>query len=72
MRSEILELFQEHKGRVFSTREVSKEVDSMRYDRDRTWASTELKKLCNLGLIQAINGCYWIPDEREKNESHAA
>lgn len=65
--SEILDFLKAQTGRVFSVREVSKEVDSDRYDRDKTWASNELKGLCSKGFIEAINGCYWIAPEEDKN-----
>lgn len=68
MQSEILDFLQDRKGRVFSVKEVSKEVDEDLYERDRTWALGELKKLCSKGLIEAINGCYWIPNEEEAEE----
>lgn len=58
-------------GRVFSVREISKEVDADRYARDKTWASRELKSLCNKGYIEAINGCYWIPPEEEKERENS-
>jgi len=67
--SEILDFLKDQTGRVFSVKEVSKEVSQDRYERDQTWASSELKKLCNKGLIEAINGCYWIPPEEDKNEA---
>ena len=65
--SDILDFLKGQTGRVFSVKEISKEVDSDRYDRDKTWAANELKGLCNKGLVEAINGCYWIPPEEDKN-----
>ena len=67
--SEILEFMKTQTGRVFSVREVSKEVDPDRYERDKTWAAGELKGLCGKGWIQTVNGCYWIPAEHDKNAS---
>jgi len=66
MRSEALELLQENKGRIFSVKEVSKELNPRLYDKDKTWAARELKQLWSKGLIEAINGCYWIPIKEEK------
>ncbi len=65
--SDVLDFLKTQTGRVFSVREVSKEVNLDRYERDKAWASGELKGLCNKGLIEAINGCYWIPPEENKN-----
>ena len=67
--SEIVDFLKGQTGRVFSVKEVSREVSPDRYERDQTWASSELKKLCNKGLIEAINGCYWIPPDEDKNAS---
>ncbi len=61
--SDVLDFLKEQTGRVLSVKEISKEVDQDRYDRDKTWAANELKGLCNKGFIEAINGCYWIPVE---------
>jgi hypothetical protein len=66
MRSEVLEFFEENKGRILSVKEVSKEVDDARYQKDRTWAARELKQLWSKGYIEAINGCYWIPIKEDK------
>lgn len=66
--SDVLDFLKEQTGRVFSVKEISKEVDQDRYDRDKTWASNELKGLVNKGFIEAINGCYWIPAEEKKGE----
>lgn len=68
MKSDVLEFLESRKGRVFSVKEVSKELDPQRYETDRTWAWSELKKLCTKGLIEPINGCYWVPNEEEKSE----
>ncbi len=65
--SEILEFLKEQTGRVLSVKEISKEVDPDRYERDKTWAAPELKRLCGKGAIEAINGCYWVPAEEDKN-----
>lgn len=65
--SDILDFLKAQTGRVFSVKEISKEVDSDRYDRDKTWAANELKSLCSKGFIDAINGCYWIEPEGDKN-----
>ncbi len=65
--SEILDFLKDQTGRVFSVKEISKEVDSDRYERDKTWAANELKGLCSKGFIEAINGCYWIKPEEDKN-----
>lgn len=67
MNSDILDLLREQTGRVFSVKEVSQQVDADRYERDKTWAAGELKGLCSKGFIEAINGCYWIPNEEDKN-----
>lgn len=66
MKSEALELLESNKGRIFSIKEVSKELDSKLYEKDKTWAARELKQLWSKGLIEAINGCYWIPDKEDK------
>ena len=65
--SDVLEFLKDQSGRVFSVKEVGKEVDPDRYDRDKTWAASELLGLCSKGLIAAINGCYWIAPESDKN-----
>ena len=62
----MLEFMEENKGRVMSIKEISKEVDSDRYNKDRTWAARELKQLWSRGFIEAINGCYWIPIKEDK------
>jgi hypothetical protein len=53
---------------VFSVREISKEVDEDRFERDKTWATHELKSLCSKGFIESINGCYWIPPVEEEED----
>ncbi len=68
MKSETLEFFEARKGQIFSAKDVSKELDERRYQKDKTWASGELKSLWSKGFIQAINGCYWIPEEGDKEE----
>lgn len=79
--SDVLDFMKGQVGRVFSVREISKEVDEDRFNRDKTWASHELKGLCSKGFIEATNGCYWIPPEEveeadnledESEESQAA
>ena len=65
--SDILEFLRAQPGRVFSVKEISKEIDADRYERDKTWASGELKGLCNKNFIEAINGCYWVPLQEDKN-----
>ncbi len=71
MNMEILEFLREQTGRVYSVKEISKEVDRDRYERDQTWAGGELKGLCSKGLIEAVNGCYWVPDEEDKKAARA-
>ena len=66
MKSEALELLDENKGRVFSVKEVSKELNPKLYDKDKTWAARELKQLWSKGMIEANNGCYWIPIKEDK------
>lgn len=70
--SDVLDFMKGQVGRVFSVREISKEVDEDRFNRDKVWATHELKGLCNKGFIQTINGCYWIPPEEEKEEEELA
>jgi hypothetical protein len=67
MNTDILDHLRAQSGRVFSVKEVSKEVDRDRYERDPIWAAGDLKGLCSRGLIEAINGCYWVPEEEDKN-----
>jgi hypothetical protein len=66
--SEVLDFLKSRVGRVYSVREISKEVDPDRFERDKTWASHELKGLCNKGFIEVTNGFYWIPQEKDRSE----
>ncbi len=68
MKSEALDFFEANKGQIFSVKDVSKELDERRYLKDKTWAARELKSLWSKGFIQAINGCYWIPEDEDKKE----
>jgi hypothetical protein len=67
--SDVLDFLKGQVGRVFSVREISKEVDEGRFERDKTWASHELKSLCSKGFIETTNGCYWIPPHEEEEEA---
>lgn len=66
--NEVLDFLKSRVGRVYSVREISKEVDPDRFERDKTWASHELKALCNKGFIEVTNGFYWIPREKDRDE----
>jgi hypothetical protein len=67
--SDVLDFLKANVGRVFKVREISKEVNEDLFKRDTTWAASDLKRLCSKGLIEAINGCYWVPPEQEKEEA---
>lgn len=66
--SDVLDFLKENVGRVYKVREISKEVNEDLFKRDTTWAASDLKRLVSKGLIEAINGCYWIPPEEEKEK----
>jgi hypothetical protein len=66
--SDVLDFLKANIGRVYKVREISKEVNEDLFKRDTSWAASDLKRLCSKGLIEAINGCYWIPPAAEKEQ----